>query len=53
MQNIVLFHDSLLSTSLWEKMSAGSILPQSVLEIQDQAIPPLIRGDATFSRERR
>ena len=43
---------SFQSTSLWEKMSAGSILPQPVLEIQGQAIPPLIRGDGTFPRER-
>ena len=43
-------HDSTLfqSTSLWEKITAGSILPQSVLEIEDQAIPPLILGDGAF-----
>ena len=43
-------HDSTLfqSTSLWEKITAGSILPQLVLEIEDQAIPPLILGDGAF-----
>ena len=38
----------LQSTSLWEKIAAGSILPQSVLEIEGQAIPPLILGDGAF-----
>ena len=40
-------HDSTLfqSTSLWEKMTAGSILPPSVLETEDQAISPLILGN--------
>ena len=35
-------HESTLfqSTILWEKITAGSILPQSVLEIEAQAIPP-------------
>ena len=43
-------HDSTLfqSTSLWEKITAGSILPKSVLEIEGQAIPPLILGDGAF-----
>ena len=44
-------HDSTLfqSTSLWEKITAGSILPQSVLEIKGQVVPPLILGDGAFS----
>ena len=29
-------------------MTAGSILPQTVLEIEGQAIPPLILGDGAF-----
>ena len=29
-------------------MTAGSILPQSVLETEDQAISPLILGDRAF-----
>ena len=33
------------STSLWEKVTAGSIIPQSALKIEGQAIPPLIVGD--------
>ena len=43
-------HDSTLfqSTSLWEKITAGSILPQSALEIEGQAIQPLILGDGAF-----
>ena len=43
-------HDSYLfqSTSLREKITAGSILPQSVLEIEGQAIPPLILGDGAL-----
>ena len=43
-------HDSTLfqSTSLREKITAGSILPQSVLEIEGQAIPPLIFGDGAL-----
>ena len=44
-------HDSTYfqSTSLWEKIIAGSILPQSVIEIEGQAIPPLILGDGAFA----
>ena len=43
-------HDSTLfqSNSLREKITAGSILPQSVLEIEGQAIQPLILGDGAF-----
>ena len=43
-------HDSTLfqSTSLWEKIMARSILPQSVLEKEGQAISPLIREDGAF-----
>ena len=43
-------HDSTLFqlTSLWEKITAGSISPQSVLEIKGQAIPRLILGDGAF-----
>ena len=43
-------HDSTLfqSTSLREKITAGSILPPSVLEIEGQAIPRLILGDGAF-----
>ena len=43
-------HDSYLfqSTSLREKITAGSILPQSVLEIEGQDIQQLILGDRAF-----
>ena len=43
-------HDSTLfqSNSVWEKMRAGSILPQSVLEIEGQAVPRLILADGAF-----
>ena len=43
-------HDSTLfqSTSLWEKITAGNIFPQSVLKKKGQAIPQLILGDGAF-----
>ena len=34
--------------ALWEKITAGSILSPSVLEIEGQAIPPLMLGDGAF-----
>ena len=40
------------STSLWEKITAGSILPQSVLEIEGQSISRLILGDGAFPMRR-
>ena len=38
----------LFFNQLWEYITAGSILHQSVLEIESQAIPPLILGDGAF-----